>query len=117
MSHPTLVMSPALYCGAVEEENKGLGVEAVPNAKEMPKKCQKPKNNITYVSAGCMMFQLITCHLGSNLSVYPQKSFRNEYLAFPAGASAMRSAHPMGCAHLASISFLASASCSIALRN
>jgi hypothetical protein len=45
MSHPTLVMSPALYCGAVEEENKGLGVEAVPNAKEMPKKCQKPKNN------------------------------------------------------------------------
>ena len=43
MSHPTLVMSPALYCGAVEEVTKGLGVEAVPNAKEMPKKCQKPK--------------------------------------------------------------------------
>jgi hypothetical protein len=47
MSQPTLVMSPALYCGAVEEEEetKGLGVEAVPNAKEMPKKCQKQKNN------------------------------------------------------------------------
>ena len=28
----------------------------------------------------------------------------------------MRSAHPMGCEHLASISFLASASCSMALR-
>ena len=29
MSHPTLVMSPALYCGAVEEEvTKALGVEA-----------------------------------------------------------------------------------------
>ena len=46
MSHPTLVISPALYCGAVEEEEtKALGVEAVPNAKEMPKKCKKPKNN------------------------------------------------------------------------
>ena len=86
----------------------------------MPKKCQRNAKNkkiITYVSDGRMMFQLLTCHLGSNLSVYPQKSFRNEYLAFPAGANAMRSAHPMGCAHLASISFLASASCSIALRN
>ena len=115
MSHPTLVMSPALYCGAVEEVTKGLGVEAVPNAKEMPKKCQKTKNNSCRTDAS--VFQLLTCHLGSNLSVYPQKSFRNEYLAFPAGANAMRSAHPMGCAHLASISFLASASCSIALRN
>lgn len=111
MSHPTLVMSPALYCDAVEEETKGLGVEAVPNAKEMP----KTKNNSCRTDAS--VFQLLTCHLGSNLSVYPQKSFRNEYLAFPAGANAMRSAQPMGCAHLASISFLASASCSIALRN
>ena len=86
----------------------------------MPKKRQRNAKNqkiITYVSDRSMMFQLLTCHLGSNLSVYPQKSFRNEYLAFPAGANAMRSAHPMGCAHLASISFLASASCSIALRN
>ena len=81
------------------------------NAKEMP----KTKNNSCRTDAS--VFQLLTCHLGSNLSVYPQKSFRNEYLAFPAGANAMRSAHPMGCAHLASISFLASASCSIALRN
>ena len=114
MSHPTLVISPALYCGAVEEEEtKALGVEAVPNAKEMPKKSKKKFMCRTDAS----VFQLLTCHLGSNLSVYPQKSFRNEYLAFPAGANAMRSAHPMGCAHLASISFLASASCSIALRN
>jgi hypothetical protein len=45
MSHPTLVMSPALYCGAVEEVTKGLGVEAVPNAKEMPKKCQRNAKN------------------------------------------------------------------------
>ena len=103
MSHPTLVISPALYCGAVEEEEtKALGVEAVPNAKET-KNAKNAKNNSCRTDAS--VFQLLTCHLGSNLSVYPQKSFRNEYLAFPAGANAMRSAHPMGCAHLASISF------------
>ncbi|EEH57057.1 uncharacterized protein MICPUCDRAFT_39912 [Micromonas pusilla CCMP1545] len=58
-----------------------------------------------------LMSPALYCQRGSNRGVAPQKSRRNAYRAFPAGASAMRSAHPMGSPTSASIAALAFSSC------